>query len=85
MQSTEYLCVIFHVKHKKYRGYYLISNSMKSNKEWSSQFWTQFMQLRKKPKNYSDFSGFNRDLAIPARCSNQLSYEATDDGNWFDF
>ena len=24
----------------------------------------------------------NRDLAIPVRCTNQLSYEATDVGNW---
>ena len=30
-----------------------------------------------------DFNGVcTRDLAIPARCSNQLSYEATDVGSW---
>ena len=29
---------------------------MKSNEEWSSQLWTQFMQLRKKPeKKFPDF------------------------------
>ena len=36
-------------------------------------------------KIIQDFNGFNRDLAIPVRCSNQLSYEATDVGSWFDF
>ena len=28
------------------------------------------------------FRGLNRDLAIPVRRSNQLSYEATDVGSW---
>ena len=54
---------------------------MKSNEEWSSQLWTQFMQLRKKAekKNIQEFNGiWTRDLAIPVRRSNQLSYEATD-------
>ena len=55
---------------------------MKSNEEWSWQLWTQFMQqLRKKAekKNIQDFNGiWTRDLAIPVRCSNQLSYETTD-------
>ena len=59
---------------------------MKSNEEWSSQFWTQFMQLRKRPsekKKIQDFNGvWTHDLAIPVRCSNQLSYEATDVGSW---
>ena len=58
---------------------------MKSNEEWSSQFWTQFMQLRKRPseKKNQDFNGvWTHDLAIPVRCSNQLSYEATDVGSW---
>ena len=53
---------------------------MKSNEEWSSQLWMQFMQLRKKPEKKK--SGLqrdlNRDLAILVRRSNQLSYEATD-------
>ena len=39
---------------------------MKSNEEWSSQLWTQFMQLRKKPEKINqDFNGiWTRDLAI---------------------
>ena len=38
------------------------------------------MQLRKKPeKKNQDLNGiWTRDLAIPVRRSNQLSYEATD-------
>ena len=54
---------------------------MKSNEEWSSQLLTQFfMQLRKKPeKKIQDFNGiWTRDLAIPVRRSNQLSYKAID-------
>ena len=39
------------------------------------------MQLRKKPEKIQGFS-WTRDLAIPMRCSNQLSYEATDVGSW---
>ena len=56
---------------------------IKSSEEWSSQLSTQFMQLRKKsPKKIHDFNGIcTRDLAIPVRRSNQLSYEATDDGS----
>ena len=59
---------------------YMWTAGMKSNEEWSSQFWTQFMQLRKKSeKKNQDFNGiWTRDLAIPVRRSNQLSYEATD-------
>ena len=53
---------------------------MKPNEEWSSQLWTRFMQLRKKPEKINQyFNGiWTRDLAIPVRPSNQLSYEATD-------
>ena len=42
------------------------------------------MQLRRKPKKkIQDFKGiWTRDLAIPVRCSNQLSHEATDVGSW---
>ena len=56
---------------------------MKSSKEWSSQLWTQFMQLRKRNlKKLQNFKGiWTRDLAIPVRSSNQLSYEATDVGS----
>ena len=44
---------------------------------------TQFMQLREEAwKKIQDFNGvWTRDLAIPVRCSNQLSYEATDVGS----
>ena len=54
---------------------------MKSNEEWSSQLWTQLMQLRKKPENKKnqDFNRiWTRDLLIQVRRSNQLSYEAID-------
>ena len=42
------------------------------------------MQLHKKPEKVNqDFNGiWTRDLAIPVRRSNQLSYEATDVGSW---
>ena len=34
-------------------------------------------------KEIQDFNGtWTRDFAIPVRCSNQLSYEATDVGTW---
>ena len=34
-------------------------------------------------KKIQDFKGiWTRDLAIPVRCSNQLSHEATDVGSW---
>ena len=58
---------------------------MKSNEEWSSQLWTQSMQLRKKPEQINQyFKGiWTRDLGIPVRRSNQLSYEATDSPNVF--
>ena len=48
---------------------------MKSSEEWSSQLWTQFMQLRKRsPKKIHDFNVIcTRDLAIPVRRSNQLT------------
>ena len=36
-----------------------------------------------KPEKVRTSTGFEpRDLAIPVRCSNQLSYEATDVGSW---
>ena len=47
---------------------------MKSNEEWSSQLWMQFMQLCKKPEKNS---GLQRDLNLWP-----LSYEATDVGSW---
>ena len=52
-------------------------------KLWSSQLWMQFLQLRREAWKIQDFNGvWTRDLAIPVRCSNQLSYEATDVGSW---
>ena len=40
------------------------------------------MQLRKKPEENKDFNEvWTLDLAIPVRCSNQLSYEAIDVGS----
>ena len=48
---------------------------MKSSKLWSSQF----KQLRIEAWKSQDFNGvWTRDLAIPVRSSNQVSYEATD-------
>ena len=52
-------------------------------KLWSSQLWTQFLQLRKEAWKIQDFNGvWTRDLAILVRRSNQLRYEATDVGSW---
>ena len=46
-------------------------------KLWSSQFCTQFLLLGREAWKFRDFNGvWTRDLAIPVRCSNQLSYEA---------
>ena len=51
---------------------------LKSSKPWSSQFLTQFKHLRTEAWNSQDFNGvWTRDLAVPMRRSNQLSYEAT--------
>ena len=52
-------------------------------KLWSSQLWTQFLQLGREAWKIQDFNGvWTRDLAIPVRRSNQLSFEATDVGSW---
>ena len=49
----------------------------------SSDLWTQFKQLRIEARKSQDFNAiWTRDLAIPVRRSNQLSYEATDVGSW---
>ena len=54
-----------------------------SSKPWSSQFWTQFKQMRTEALKSQDFNGvWTHDLAITVRRSNQLSYEATDVGSW---
>ena len=51
---------------------------------WSSQLWTQFKQLRMiEACKRQDFNGvWTRDLPVPGRRSNQLSYKATDVGSW---
>ena len=56
---------------------------MKSNEVDPRSYERNFMQLRKEAwKKIQDFNGvWTRDLAIPVRCSNQLSYEATDVGS----
>ena len=53
---------------------YMRTAEMKSSEEWSSQLWTQFLQLRKRsPKTIHDFNGICAlDPAIPVRRSNQL-------------
>ena len=57
--------------------------SNKSSKLWSWQLWTQFKQLSREAWKSQDFNGvWTRDLAIPVRRSNRLSYEATDVGSW---
>ena len=44
---------------------------------------TEFMRLLKNLKKIQDFNEiWTRNLAIPVRCSNQLSYEATEIGSW---
>ena len=57
---------------------------VESRKLWSSQLWKQFMQLRRqKPAKSKDINGvWTCDPATTVRCSNQLSYEATDLGSW---
>ena len=48
-----------------------------------SQWWAQISIASRILKIFQDFNGiWTRDLAIPVRCSNQLSYEATDVGSW---
>ena len=57
---------------------------MKSNEEWSSQLWSQLLQLRKEAwkKKIQDFNGaWTRDLANAGATLYQLSYEATDVGS----
>ena len=50
---------------------------------WSSQLWTQFKQFRIEAWKRRDFNGvWTRNLAIPVRRYNQLSYEATDVESW---
>ena len=61
----------------------MYANVNSQMKLWSSQLWMQFLQLRREAWKIQDFNGvWTRDLAIPVRRSNQLSYEATDVGSW---
>ena len=56
---------------------------MKSNEAMIFAVMMQFLQLRREAWKIQDFNGvWTRDLAIPVRHSNQLSYEATDVGSW---
>jgi len=66
----------------KYLKYW--TADLKWRKLWSSQLWTQFMQVHIwKPANSQDFNGVsNCDAVTPVQCSNQLSYEGTDVRNW---
>ena len=58
------------------------TTDLKSSELWSLQLWTQLKQLRTEAWKSQDFNGvWTRDLAIPVRRSNQLSYEATDVGS----
>ena len=53
---------------------YVLTNRVNQVKLWSSQLWTQFLQLRREAWKIQDFNGvWTRDLAIPVRRSNQLS------------
>ena len=60
------------------------TGDMKSSEAaWSSQLWTQFLQLRKEAWKIQDFNGvWTCDLVIAVRHSNQLSYEANDVESW---
>ena len=58
------------------------TGDLKSSKQWSSQLWTQFKQLRIEAWKSLDFNRVStRDLAIAVPRSNQVSYEATDVGS----
>ena len=52
----------------KYIVYKIRTAEMKSNEEWSTQLWLQFMQLRKKPEKNStlqrDLNPWPRDSGI---------------------
>ena len=64
--------------------YFKYWTDVESRKLWSSQLWKQFMQLRiEKPAKSQDFNPvWTCDPATTVRCSNQISYEATDVGSW---
>ena len=73
-----------HIVVKWYMKCFMYWNAdLKSSKLWSSQLWTQFKQLRIEAWKSQDYNEvWIRDLVIPVRRSNQLSYEATEVGSW---
>ena len=47
-------------------------------KLWSSQLWTQFLQLRREAWKIQEFNGvWTRDLAIPVRIRESANREVT--------
>ena len=78
-------CVYTKLRWMVYEMNHIWTADMKPRRKklWSSQLCTQFLQLRREAWKVQDFNGvWTRDLAIPVRRSNQLSYEATDVGSW---
>ena len=68
---------IYEIHHILHCGYEIKWNHV------VSQWWAQISIASRSLKIFQDFNGiWTRDLAIPVRCSNQLSYEATDVGSW---
>ena len=65
-------------------NFYCVWNQMKPRcLAVMSEIPVRFLLRREAWKFFQDFNGiWTRDLAIPVRCSNQLSYEATDVGSW---
>ena len=81
-RSVAWLKKVTKVQESLCQDIYETTADLKSSKLWSSQLWAQFKQLRIEAWKSQDFGGvWTRDLAIPVRHSNQLSYEATD--QWF--
>ena len=79
------LPVISNYEWKIYMKYIIYCTAgMKSNETTLSRSDERKFLLRREAwKFFQDFNGiWTRDLAIPVRCSNQLSYEATDVGSW---
>ena len=66
-----------------YETNHIRTAEMKSNEEWSTRCEQNSCNCVSCLKKIQDLNGvWTRDLAIPVRCSNQLSYEATDVGSW---
>ena len=65
-----------------YERNHMWTADMKSNEEWSSQLWSQFLQLRKEAwKNSGLQRGLNPWPRDTGATLYQLSYEATDVGS----